>query len=153
MPGLSTAIGVAAGHYHSLALMADGTVRAWGYNGNGQLGDGTTTNRPRPVTVKALSGVVQVAGGRDLSLALKSDGAVWTWGLNSSGELGNGTKVSSDRAGSVMTWGENNRGQLGDGGSANRTTAQVVAALASVTTVGCGRDQVLAVTTAGQLWD
>ena len=65
---------------HSLALRADGTVWAWGWNGYGQLGDGTTSDRLRPVPVPGLTGVVAVAGGAFHSLALKGDGTVWAWG-------------------------------------------------------------------------
>src|SRR5687767_5150547 len=66
-------------------------VRAWGNNGNGQLGDGTTTKRYAPVAVTGLSGGVSaVAGGYAHSLAVK-DGGVWAWGFNGFGGLGDGT--------------------------------------------------------------
>jgi len=68
--GLAGAVQVAAGHYSSLALLGDGTVRAWGANTYGQLGDGTTTRRTSPVTVPGLSGVEQVTAGRAYSAAL-----------------------------------------------------------------------------------
>ena len=70
MTGLAGAVQVAAGHYSSLALLGDGTVRAWGANTYGQLGDGTTTRRTSPVTVPGLSGVEQVTAGRAYSAAL-----------------------------------------------------------------------------------
>lgn len=81
---LAQVSGVAAaagGEYHTLALGVDGTIRAWGYNGNGQLGDGTKINSSVPVAVSGLSGVTAVAGGDLFSLALKSDGTVWEWGF------------------------------------------------------------------------
>ena len=53
--GTTTVTEVATGHYHSLARLSDGTVRSWGFNAMGQLGDGTTTKRLRPVTVTGLS--------------------------------------------------------------------------------------------------
>ena len=52
---------VAAGSGHGLAVRSDGTVWAWGFNGAGELGDGTTTSRSTPVQVTGLSGVTQVA--------------------------------------------------------------------------------------------
>ena len=67
---------LAAGYYHSLALMEDGTVTAWGNNGSGQLGDGTTTNRFRPARVleenskKPLTGVKLIAAGEYHSVAV-----------------------------------------------------------------------------------
>jgi alpha-tubulin suppressor-like RCC1 family protein len=66
-------------------------VWAWGYNGNGQLGDGTTTERTTPVQVlqlqSQLQNVVSIAAGQDFSVALKSDGTVWGWGYNGNGHL------------------------------------------------------------------
>lgn len=76
---------------HCLAVNADGTVRAWGRNHLGQLGDSSTTTRTRPVTVSGLSGVVAVAAGGAHSLALKNDGSVWAWGANFFSQLGDGT--------------------------------------------------------------
>jgi alpha-tubulin suppressor-like RCC1 family protein len=105
VPGLTgvrtTANSVAAGWYHSLALKADGTVWAWGYNAAGQLGNGTTTNSSRPVQVRGPNGVgfltniVAVAAGVYHSLALRSDGTVWAWGYNYYGQLGNATLQDS----------------------------------------------------------
>ena len=61
---------VAGGRDHGLAVLGDGTVRAWGANTYGQLGDGTTTRRTSPVTVPGLSGVETVTAGRAYSAAL-----------------------------------------------------------------------------------
>ena len=49
---LTDVVAIAAGGNHSLALKSDGTVWAWGYNGSGQLGDGTTTNRRTPTSIQ-----------------------------------------------------------------------------------------------------
>jgi alpha-tubulin suppressor-like RCC1 family protein len=49
--GLHNAVDIGGGTYHSLALLKNGTTKAWGYNGTGQLGNGTTTNSSTPVTV------------------------------------------------------------------------------------------------------
>jgi len=92
-PG-SGVVGIAAGGSHAFALKRDGTVLGWGNNGSGELGDGTTTDRPTPVQVSGLgpgSGVVDIAAGETFSLALKADGTVLAWGNNQSGELGDGT--------------------------------------------------------------
>jgi hypothetical protein len=91
---LSGVTAIAAGGTHSLALMEDGTVRAWGYNERGQLGNGTTTSSKTPVTVRNLSGVKAISGGWSHSLALKQDGTVWTWGNNYDGQLGDGTTTN-----------------------------------------------------------
>jgi alpha-tubulin suppressor-like RCC1 family protein len=68
--GLAGAVQVAGGRDHGLAGLADGTVRAWGANTYGQLGDGTTTRRTTPVPVPGLTGVETVTAGRAYSAAL-----------------------------------------------------------------------------------
>src|SRR6266542_3195158 len=79
--GLANATLAAGGALHSLAVRDDGTVWAWGNNGNGRLGDGTTSQRLTPVQVKGsggvgfLSGVAAVAAGTSHSVALKEDGS------------------------------------------------------------------------------
>ena len=94
-----TIVAIAAGHYHSLALSSDGRVFSWGGNAEGQLGDGTTTQRTTPVAV-TISGVLSgvsisaIAAGRNSSYALGSNGRVYSWGFNTNHELGDGTTVS-----------------------------------------------------------
>src|SRR5947208_1126175 len=80
------------------AQAAGATVKAWGYNDRGQLGNGTTSTTgcdciSTPVAVGGLSHVVAIAAGNssNTSMALRGDGAVRSWGENGSGELGNGT--------------------------------------------------------------
>jgi alpha-tubulin suppressor-like RCC1 family protein len=85
---------VKSGGFHTIALKTDGTVWAWGVNTNGQLGDGTTTNRSIPVQVKNLSQVVAIACGNEHSLAIKADGTVWCWGKNEYGQIGDGTTMN-----------------------------------------------------------
>ncbi|RKH89101.1 hypothetical protein D7Y21_11835 [Corallococcus sp. AB045] len=80
-----------AGGYHSLALRQDGTAWACGRNVEGQLGDGTVTNRPTPVQVPGLTGVAALAASHNHTLALRQDGTVWAWGWNPYGQLGDGT--------------------------------------------------------------
>lgn len=71
---------IAAGYSHTMAVKTDGTVWAWGQNGEGQLGDGTTINRLTPVQVKGLSNVIDIGSGDNTPIALKNDGTVWIWG-------------------------------------------------------------------------
>jgi hypothetical protein len=89
---LSGVTAVSAGGEHSLALLSNGTVMAWGRNAEGELGNGTTGGVSNvPVAVKELSGVTAISAGRYYSLALLSNGTVMAWGDNTRGELGNGT--------------------------------------------------------------
>lgn len=101
--GIGAAVAVAVGSCHRLALLADGTVRAWGSNDHGQLGDGTRVDRREPVAVCDLDRVVAIAAsGGGHSVALASDGAVHTWGLNAAGQLGDGTTDGRRRPGVVL---------------------------------------------------
>ena len=82
---------VATGDSFTCGVKTDGTVWCWGRNNLKQLGDGTTTNRTRPVQVTGLTGATQVIAGQGWACVLKSDGTVACWGDNSSGQLGDGT--------------------------------------------------------------
>jgi alpha-tubulin suppressor-like RCC1 family protein len=95
VPGLIGVTQIAAGTGdHSLAVRSDGSVMAWGYNAYGQLGDGTTTTRTKPVTVPGLTKVTRVSAGASHSVALRSDGSVVAWGYNHFGQLGDGTTTN-----------------------------------------------------------
>lgn len=94
--GLSGVAAIAAGGDHSLALLNNGTVMAWGENTYGELGNGTTTMSDVPVAVKGLTGVVAIAAGEEHSLALLSNGTVMAWGDNAEGELGDGTSAGPE---------------------------------------------------------
>ncbi|MEI7911327.1 MAG: cadherin-like beta sandwich domain-containing protein, partial [Verrucomicrobiota bacterium] len=94
-----TAMAVAAGGSHNLALCSDGTLVAWGSNSSGQLGDGTATDSSVPLLVNrtgVLAGktVTTIATGGSHSLALCSDGTLAAWGSNSYGQLGDGSSAN-----------------------------------------------------------
>lgn len=87
---LTNATLVEAGYHFSIALLSDGTLRAWGGNDKGQLGDGSLQQTGTPTQVVGLSEVTQVAVGGLHDLALRKDGTVWSWGAAEYGERGNG---------------------------------------------------------------
>lgn len=138
--GLTGITAISAGAEHGLALRADGTVWSWGYNSDGQIGDGTTTDRPTPVHVWLPVPATAVAAGAYFSLALGDDGSVWAWGYNDENSLGVGTGpvdshwpvqvglpvitaigagadfgLAVDDTGQVWAWGRGFDGQIGDG--------------------------------------
>ncbi|PKL30716.1 hypothetical protein CVV43_05555, partial [Candidatus Saccharibacteria bacterium HGW-Saccharibacteria-1] len=94
----------------SIALCSDGTVYAWGYNGYGELGNGTVTNSSVPVSVN-MSGVLKdkviskVYTSGYGTAVIDSEGKVYTFGRNAYGELGNGTTTNSSNPVAVDTSG------------------------------------------------
>lgn len=94
VPGISNAIAVATGGYHTLVLRQDGTVLAFGRNDEGQLGDGTRNSRSTPMTVPGLTNVSAVRAGTFNSFVILQDGTVRGWGSNG-GTLGDGSANQS----------------------------------------------------------
>jgi alpha-tubulin suppressor-like RCC1 family protein len=172
---------IAAGGWHSLAVCNDSTVKAFGENATGELGDGTTTDQNIPVQVIGLTGIKSVSAGGDQleahSMALKSNGTVYAWGSNIYGQLGNATTVSTTSPvqvlilsgatkisaggwhsvalkndGTVWAWGWNLDGQLGDGTFVDKTIATQVPGLSGVTAIAAGTYHVLALKNDGTVW-
>jgi alpha-tubulin suppressor-like RCC1 family protein len=146
VPGIFDAVEITTGA-HSCARRSHDGVVCWGNNSDGQLGDGTTTDKSTPVAVEGLEDAVQISGGGAHTCALRSNRSVVCWGDNAAGQLGDGT--TTDRTtpvevsglcpavevsaggmhtcarcadGSVRCWGDNWNGELGDGTRTNRTT-------------------------------
>ena len=153
VPSLSSGVtAIAAGERHTCALLSTGAVKCWGYNDNGQLGDGSAasvTPRTTPVDVSTLSsGVTAISTGSYHTCALLSTGAAKCWGKNTSGRLGDGSNTASLtpvsvstlstgviaiaageahtcavlNTGAVKCWGYNVSGQLGDGSTTQSFT-------------------------------
>jgi Putative Ig domain/Regulator of chromosome condensation (RCC1) repeat len=166
--GITTAVGIGAGDDFGYAVLADGSVAAWGDNSDGELGDGTTTNRVTPVAVSGLTGATAVAAWSYGALALRQDGSVWTWGRGPNGELGQGavqdalvasrvtglsgvTAIAAgggvcyalDANGRLWDWGGNTDGGLGNGTDVDSATPAVVAGVAPVLAVGAGTSTTL----------
>jgi alpha-tubulin suppressor-like RCC1 family protein len=95
---------LAGGYEHTCAILHDGSVWCWGYNLDGELGDGTAINKSKPTKVTLPGPAVQV-GGKGVFIAatayeahtcaLLADHTVWCWGSNDSGELGTGDTAPS----------------------------------------------------------
>ena len=167
----SGVIAIASGGWHTCALTTDGAVKCWGYNSDGQLGDGTLTNRATPVDVIGLaSKVLTLAAGGEHTCALTAGGWVRCWGWNTYGQLGDGTTIDRKSpmsgilalaagdehtctlttGGGVKCWGANSAGQLGDGTLTHRATPVDVSGLTSgVVALAAGGYHTCAVMDAG----
>ena len=171
---------VACGYSYTAAIKTDGTLWTWGYNNNGQLGDGTTVSKRSPVTtITGEANWKQIACGSSHTAAVKTDGTLWTWGYNGNGGLGDGTTVSKRSPittagggtnwkqvacglghtaaiktdGTLWTWGYNLSGQLGDNSTANKSSPITTAGGGTNwKQVACGFDHTVAIKTDGTLW-
>ena len=135
-----------AGESYTLAIDKEERLWSWGYNGTGQLGDGTKVDRTNPLKIKEENKFIKVSAGEYHVMAIDEEGNLWTWGRNENGQLGDGTTVDNanpiklniskkfkqisagydysmaiDNEGNLWTWGYNNYGQLGDGTKIQRT--------------------------------
>ena len=170
------------GNAHTCGLTSLGAAYCWGYNGLGQLGDNSTSQRPAPVAVQ--QGAVtftSIAAGRNFTCGLTSAGATYCWGFNGNGQLGDNTTTQRltpvavqqgattfasiaagenhacgiTSGGAGYCWGYNGAGQLGDNSTTQRltpvTVQQGAVTFASITAGGlqtCG----LTNTGAGYCW-
>jgi len=129
---------IGGGVSHAAAIRSDGKLFTWGFNTQGQLGDGTTVAKSSPVQIGSDSWTA-VAAGLNYTVGLKSGGTLFSWGVNTSGVLGDGTTVNKSSPvqigssswtavytggaathvaairndGTLWMWGEAGSGQLG----------------------------------------
>ena len=164
---------VSLGEHHSGAITEDGSLWMWGWNINGQLGDGTTEEKHTPV--KVMENVKMISLGEYHSGAIKEDGSLWMWGYNVCGQLGDGTTEEKEKLipvkvmenvksvglgdfysgaikedGSLWMWGYNGYGQLGDG--TNESKDIPVKIMENVNNVSFSDDHSGAIKEDGSLW-
>jgi len=178
VPAMPKGKSVAAGEFHSMFLMVDGTLWSSGSNYNGQLGDGTNSNREIPVFV--MDSVESMSCGTYHSMILKTDRTLWACGGNRYGQLGNGTtsnqafpvKIMGDvkkvvcgerttlilkTDGTLLACGDNYWGKLGIGTDVNidkvqTTPVQVWHCEKNVRSMAAGVHHSMILRTDGTLW-
>ncbi|MCA9626817.1 MAG: chromosome condensation regulator RCC1, partial [Myxococcales bacterium] len=127
--GVSNVTSIARGYDHTLLLLTDGTVLAFGENGKGQLGTGGTEDSDTPTAVPGLTDIVQLAAGSASSYALDASGKLYAWGRNQYGNLANATSDTDAH-----------------------DTPMEITGLPPLVQLACGRDHVLALDETGKLW-
>ena len=162
---------------HTVAIMTDGELWAWGANWFGQLGDGTTIDRHSPERIGTTSNWASVSVGWNHTMAITTNGELWTWGRNREGQLGDGTTidrhspvrigtasnwvsvsagwahtVAITASGELWAWGQNNLGQLGDGTTINRHSPVRIGTTSNWVSVSAGEIHTVAITASGELW-
>lgn len=176
--GILDAVEVAVGNLHSCARRAGGSVRCWGSNSAGQIGDGTEAFfRSAPVPVVGLGDANLLVAGGGHTCARRAAGNVVCWGGNSSGQLGDGGTTMSTSpvevadltdvlamtagaahtcalltSGDVMCWGSNDAGQLGDGTMDNRFVPTVVPGLDRIIEIDAGERHTCARRETGEIF-
>ena len=100
--GITTATQIAAGYWHTCALLKDGTVDCWGYSLHGEIGSGQNANSNTPLAVTGVSGASAISTGWWHSCANLASGQLLCWGRNESGQLGDGTNTTRNSAGNVV---------------------------------------------------
>ena len=179
--GRATAPGALGGGYgHTCAVTDGGTVKCWGYNLVGQLGNGSIQDSTTPVTVSGITDAIAVTAGYMHSCALRATGGVLCWGYNGYGELGAGIFESQRNTpvavagiqnaiaisagtlhtcallagGTVQCWGGNDDGQLGVGNNNQSNAPLLVNTFANVVAVSAGDAHTCAASASGavQCW-
>ncbi|MFN8632079.1 MAG: hypothetical protein U0838_17690 [Chloroflexota bacterium] len=162
IPGLTSVTQVVAGYRHTCARISNGTVKCWGSNVTGELGDGTYAPHASPAIVPGLNGVKSLAAYGRTTCALLTSGGVKCWGAGYTGQLGNhsasestvpvtaavsgiaalaaGTEFMCAKrtTGSVKCWGGNDHGQAGNGTTNTAWVPATVSGLSGVLSIGGG---------------
>jgi alpha-tubulin suppressor-like RCC1 family protein len=85
-PALTGVVQISAGSDHSCARLMTGNIECWGWNQDGELGDGSNMTSPSPVMVVGVAGATDLAGGGEHECATLPSGAVHCWGNDTFGE-------------------------------------------------------------------
>jgi len=158
---------ITGGLYHTCGLLSNGSMMCWGLNNDGQIGDGSTTQRLNPVFVNSTESFISITTGKYHTCGVLGNGSAMCWGQNTYGEIGDGTNgtdrlnpvfVNSTESfvsitaknyhtcgllgnGSMMCWGKNDYGQIGNGSAGGKALNPVfVNTSESFVSISAGRE-------------
>ena len=179
-PTAATYTQVSAGAYHTCALVLGGQVACWGFESDGQLGNGVIADEgvATPILVQGITNATQISAGGFHTCALLSDHTIKCWGYNNVGQLGNGslddsatpvlvsgitdaTQVSAGYShtcavlsnGTVKCWGDNGNDALGENASGDHSATPVLQGVADATQVTAGyRNTCALISTSVECW-
>lgn len=173
---------VSSGSNFTLAITNSGRIWAWGGNGNGRLGDNSTTSRLTPVAVLgSIKTFCQIYGGSAHSMAIDKYGKAWAWGNNSFGALGDNSvtqrltpvavagalktfcqisggvafTIALTNSGRAWGWGDNYGGQIGSDSSivvSSNSPRAVIGATKTFCKIYCGSYHTVAIDKYGRVW-
>jgi alpha-tubulin suppressor-like RCC1 family protein len=173
-------IEISASNLHTIATTNKNVTWGWGNNGNGQLGDNTTTQRNSPVSVLgATKTFCKISAGGSHTMAIDKNGRAWGWGANNFGQLGINSTASQltpvsvlgavktfcqisaglnhtmaiDKNGRAWGWGNNGNGQLGDNSvTSRRTPVSVLGTVKTFCQIRAGSSHTMAIDKNGRAW-
>eukprot|EP01130_Rhizamoeba_saxonica_P017942 TRINITY_DN8847_c0_g1_i1.p1 TRINITY_DN8847_c0_g1~~TRINITY_DN8847_c0_g1_i1.p1 ORF type:complete len:758 (+),score=135.46 TRINITY_DN8847_c0_g1_i1:1-2274(+) len=170
---------IKSGDNHNIALLENGDIFSWGYNGFGELGHGNTTNLTEPRLIPMENPIKSISCGANHTIVLDVKGFLWSWGCNQSGQLGyenqslEPVKIEFEfpsnvidiccgynrtfaltECGKVFSWGYNQYGDLGLGHSRNISTPTFIEELVEINIVQitCGANHSLAMDEHGNIY-
>ncbi|OIN59892.1 RCC1 domain-containing protein [Arsenicibacter rosenii] len=172
----ATFVQLSAGYYASMGIKSDGTLWGWGYNGDGNMGNGNSGDLESATQIGNDLWKQVSTSGYATTLGIKRDGTLWAWGYNSYGTFGDGTTNSSNDPvkigndtwkqvsagyyhsmgikadGTLWGWGYNGYGELGNGSTTDKESPTQVGTDNDWAEVSAGYYYTLARKTDGSLW-
>jgi alpha-tubulin suppressor-like RCC1 family protein len=170
---------IASGIYHSIGIDKNGQVWGWGYNGQGRLGDNSTTSRLTPVSILGVKKTFcQITAGYSYTIGIDKTGLVWGWGYNNKGQLGDNSTTDKytpvsilgvkktfcqinagayhtlgiDKTGQVWGWGWNGSGQLSNLNSQKCTPISILGNKKTFCQINAGNNHTIGIDKNGLIW-